>query len=237
MKKLLLALFILLTACNPAEPTLGTEVSASPTDFVLPQVTQTAAPSATPVVVTPTPTAVPTIETETYVIQPGDTLTSIAEKFGMTPEDLAGINNIPDWNVIYAGQTIVLKGTVEIPQPTITDGKQIIVKLSIQRIFVYENGQLLKTFLVSTGITYYPTRVGEFRIWEKLPETRMTGPGYDLPHVKWTMYFDESRGFHAKYWNDIYGRPSSHGCVNMTEEDAKWLYDWAPMGTDVLVIP
>jgi len=65
----------------------------------------------------------------------------------------------------------------------------------------------------------------------------MVGPGYDLPHVPWVMYFDEGRGFHGKDWNQIYGRPSSHGCVNMTVEDAKWLFGWGEVETDVLVIP
>ena len=40
---------------------------------------------------------------------------------------------------------------------------------------------------------------------------------------------------HGTYWHNNFGHPMSHGCVNMTNEDAKWLYEWAPRGTLVLV--
>jgi lipoprotein-anchoring transpeptidase ErfK/SrfK len=49
------------------------------------------------------------------------------------------------------------------------------------------------------------------------------------------MYFYYDYGFHTKYWNDAWGVPSSHGCVNMKEEEAKMLYDWADYGTRVVV--
>ena len=65
----------------------------------------------------------------------------------------------------------------------------------------------------------------------------MTGPGYDLPDVPWTMYFYQDYGIHGTYWHHNFGHPMSHGCVNMQTDDAKWLYDWAPLGTSVLILP
>lgn len=236
MKKFIFVLFVALIACTPVKPV--PTVAATPTE-AKPTATATVLPTSTqlPPTPLPTPTEIPVIHVSTYVVQPGDTLTDIATRFGVTPEYLAGINSIADPNYIYAGQVLKLEGSIEIPPPTIFVGKQIIVKLSAQMVFVYENGVLLRTFIVSTGMTHYETRLGEYQIWIKLPEDHMTGPGYDLPHVPWVMYFDEGRGFHGKTWNHIYGRPSSHGCVNMTVDDSKWLYDWAEVGTDVLVIP
>ncbi len=240
MKKLVIVLFLIAVACSPKPE--ATPAAMAETRFVLSKVTETFAPTPTPVVLTPTPTPsamptpIPTITIESYVVQPGDTLTDIAARFGLNVNHLAGINNIPDQDRIFVGQVLKLTGVVEVPTPE-DAGKQIIVKLSVQTVFVYENDVLVKTFLVSTGMKDYPTRVGDYKIWIKLPSTRMTGPGYDLSDVLWTMYFDEGRGFHGKYWNNIYGRPSSHGCVNMTNDDAKWLYDWAYVGTHVSVIP
>ena len=51
--------------------------------------------------------------------------------------------------------------------------------------------------------------------------------GFDLPGVPWVSYFTE-RGvaFHGTYWHNDYGRPRSHGCVNLTPAAAKWIYRW-----------
>ncbi|MCB0137619.1 MAG: L,D-transpeptidase, partial [Caldilineaceae bacterium] len=43
----------------------------------------------------------------------------------------------------------------------------------------------------------------------------------------WVQYFYEDYGFHGTYWHSNFGQPMSHGCVNMTNADAKWLYEWA----------
>ena len=82
-----------------------------------------------------------------------------------------------------------------------------------------------------------PTVMGEYRIQTKLESARMTGPGYDLPDVPWIMYFYQGYSFHGTYWHNNFGTPMSHGCINMKTEDAKWLYDWAPLGTKIVIYP
>lgn len=211
--------------------TLTTSPSAQPTMTSTPTITITFTPT-----LTATPTATATPQDLYYVVKAGDTLTGIAAKYGLNVTYLAGINKIPDMNLIYVGQILRLTGVLLPPEPTITVGKQIIVQLSVQKVFVYEDGELINTFIVSTGVTAYPTRLGEYKIYEKVELTRMKGPGYDYPNVPWAMYFDERRSFHGTYWHNNFGRPMSHGCVNMQTPDAKWLYDWAEMGTSVLVI-
>ena len=50
---------------------------------------------------------------------------------------------------------------------------------------------------------------------------------YELPGVPWTCFFTEKgHAFHGTYWHDNFGSPMSHGCINMRNEDAKWLYRW-----------
>jgi hypothetical protein len=51
---------------------------------------------------------------------------------------------------------------------------------------------------------------------------------YELPGVPWVSYFETNKGiaFHGSYWHDDFGRPRSHGCVNMRIADALWLYRW-----------
>jgi lipoprotein-anchoring transpeptidase ErfK/SrfK len=58
---------------------------------------------------------------------------------------------------------------------------------------------------------------------------------YYLEDVPWTMYFDEARALHGAYWHNGYGYPRSHGCVNLSPGDARWLYEWAELGDWVYV--
>jgi lipoprotein-anchoring transpeptidase ErfK/SrfK len=113
------------------------------------------------------------------------------------------------------------------------DGRWIDVDLSQQQIHAYEGDTLVNTFVVSTGLPDTPTVTGEYRIYVKVPLQDMSGPGYYLTDVPWVMFFYEDYGFHGTYWHNNFGAPMSRGCVNLTVEDAAWLYDWASVGTPV----
>ena len=116
--------------------------------------------------------------------------------------------------------------------PTTTE-KWIDVDLSEQRVVAYEGTKPRRAFTVSTGLPGTQTRVGEFRIWVKTRIQDMDGGSkeddtyYYLPDVEWVQYFDGEIGFHGTYWHDNFGQPMSRGCVNMTNADAQWLFEWA----------
>jgi lipoprotein-anchoring transpeptidase ErfK/SrfK len=120
------------------------------------------------------------------------------------------------------------------PQP-MDDARWIDVNLSQQQIYVYERNVLVNTFIVSTGLPDTPTVTGEYRIYIKVPIQDMSGPGYYLPDVPWVMYFYDEYGFHGTYWHNNFGTPMSRGCVNLTVDDAAWLYAWASVGTRVSI--
>ncbi|PIZ24514.1 hypothetical protein COY48_02540 [Candidatus Collierbacteria bacterium CG_4_10_14_0_8_um_filter_43_86] len=189
----------------------------------------------TPEPITPQVPSVP----QFYTVQTGQTLGLIAAMFGLNVEDLALANHITDINLIYTGQQLYIGSVfIIVPEPSISDGKQIIVVLSTQRVYAFEDGVLAHTeFVVATGKASTPTVTGNYEIYIKLESTRMTGPGYDISNVPWTMYFHQGYGFHGAPWNNNLGHPASHGCVNMSVEDAKWLFDWAEVGTPVLILP
>lgn len=111
------------------------------------------------------------------------------------------------------------------------EDKWIRVDLSEQIVVAYENEKPIRAFIVSTGLPGTPTVTGTFRIRMKVEEQSMVGGEgsmyYNLPGVKWVQYFHEDYGFHGTYWHSNFGQPMSHGCVNMTDTDAKWLFDWA----------
>lgn len=117
--------------------------------------------------------------------------------------------------------------------------KKIYIDLTTQRLYAFEDKNLVYDFPVSTG-KWGATPTGTFHIWVKLRYTRMTGGNpaigtyYNLPNVPYTMFFynneiPKSRGYgvHGTYWHNNFGHPMSHGCVNMKTEDVEQLYAWA----------
>ena len=81
---------------------------------------------------------------------------------------------------------------------------------------------LVRSTLVSTGLS---------RTYVKYVSTLMSGPGYYLPNVPYTMYFYQGYGLHGTYWHSNFGRPMSHGCINLPTPEARWLFNWASVGT------
>lgn len=101
-RQCVLLLALLLVACRP-----GT---------VAPAATPTSPPpTATPTAVLAPPTPTPVV----YVVQPGDSLSVIADRFGMSVEELAQANDIADPNLIQVGQKLVIPGPTPIPAATV----------------------------------------------------------------------------------------------------------------------
>lgn len=108
------------------------------------------------------------------------------------------------------------------------------VNLSTQTLCLFHSGGT-NCFLVSTGMPWTPTPAGTFSIWIKLTSTTMSGPGYYLPGVPYTMYFYKGYGIHGTYWHNNFGHPMSHGCVNMRTPEAQFVFDRVSVGTRVVV--
>jgi len=121
------------------------------------------------------------------------------------------------------------------PDSVKNNERWIDVDLSKQRLFAYKGDELVEKFLVSTGISKYPTVKGVFKVYMKYRYADMRGPGYHLEDVPYVMYFSGDFGFHGTYWHNNFGNPMSHGCVNLKTEDAKWLYNWVKVGTVVRI--
>lgn len=121
--------------------------------------------------------------------------------------------------------------------------KRIIVDRSEQMLYAYDGMTLFMRELISTGLDLTPTPRGMFTVYRKTPSRYMQGPlpgisdqYYDLPGVPWNLYFTLQGGvIHGAYWHDNFGQPWSHGCVNLPPGKAKELYQWADVGTSVLV--
>lgn len=230
-------LALVVYACNlpGSTPTQGAILPSATSSIIIQQNTPVYAPTATPIVYTPTPTVGPVF----YTVLPGDTLLDIATRFDIDPDGLARANHLSDQNYIQAGQQLLIAtAPITVPEATVLSGKQIIVVISSQRAYAFENEALAHPeFIVATGVANFPTVTGTYQIERKYEKTDMSGPGYYISDVPWTMYFYQGYGLHGAPWNNNLGKPGSHGCVNMSVEEAKWLYDWTPLGTSVLVLP
>jgi len=184
------------------------------------------------------PLAQPTI---IAIVEPGQELALIARQYGVTVEDILTLNNITNPDLIYPGQSLVIPGTgVYVPSnpppPPTNIGKAIVVSTGDQRIYAYENGVLVRTHLTSTGLPATPTLLGDYAVYVKYRATDMSGPDYFLPQVPFTMYFYQGYGIHGTYWHNSFGRPMSHGCVNLPTPEAEWFFNFAEVGTPVRVI-
>ena len=111
----------------------------------------------------------------------------------------------------------------------------ISIDLSEQRLIAWEGNKAVYAVIVSTGKQSTPTRKGIFKVQTKYPITRMTGADYDVPDVPYTMYYDGGMAIHGAYWHNLFGTPVSHGCTNVAVDHAKWLFNWASVGTPVVV--
>lgn len=131
--------------------------------------------------------------------------------------------------------------------------KRIRVYLDTQRAEAVENGQVVKTFRISSGKPATPTVTGSFYIYARFPSKTMRSrakPGekghYVVEDVPYAQYFHADYAFHGAFWHNGFGHPASHGCVNLSTrkknrrwpnaaEDAGWLYQWASLGVPVTV--
>lgn len=128
------------------------------------------------------------------------------------------------------------------PPEGVDNGRWIEINLYQQTMSVYEDYRLVFATLIASGVDPYFTRPGLFQVYEKKPAETMSGAFaadlsdyYYLEAVPWTMYFDEARAIHGAYWRAWLGYPQSHGCVNMSVADSRWVYDWAKEGDWVYV--
>jgi hypothetical protein len=121
--------------------------------------------------------------------------------------------------------------------------KHIEVNLDQQLLTAFEGTVIVFQTKISSGLKSLgrgtngvPTDTprGRFNLQSKLPskhmgQGRLTDDLSDpiLLGVPWTAFFYETGvAFHGTYWHDNFGSPMSHGCINMRNDEAKWLFRW-----------
>lgn len=144
-----------------------------------------------------------------------------------------------------------------VPPAPLSPGKVILVSLSRQWLYAYSDGAPAFNNAVETGRPELPTPTGVFSVLEKVRNITFTSPWppgspyyYEPTHINYALMFKAGGYFlHDAWWHVKFGPGSnvphqlpngnwetgSHGCVGMPIPDAQRLYDWAPIGTPVLI--
>jgi len=170
-----------------------------------------------------------------YTVRQGDTLSSIAARFGTTVEAIANANGLADPFLIYVGQSLVIPTSIQ-------GSKRIEIDVSAQHLTAWQGDSIVYSFVVSSGL-WDTTRCGHFRILDKIPMVYSRSWDLWMPFWMGIYRVDSSEnGIHAlpiingkELWRGYLGRPISYGCIVLDTLNAETLYHWVDIGTPVVI--
>lgn len=180
--------------------------------------------------------------TRTHTVAAGETLSSIAAAYGVSANELSRLNALADADTLQPGQALAIPAPGVGPAAA-TGDKRIEIDVSEQRMYVWQGETLVWNFVVSTGLPGYPTRRGTFEVQSRIPNAWSTAWQLWMPNwlgIYWAG--GSENGIHAlpivngqRLWGGYLGSPISYGCVVLGTEDAELLYEWADIGTPVVI--
>jgi LysM repeat protein len=178
-----------------------------------------------------------------YVVQRGDTLISISMQVG-----------IPYWKIQAANPGLARQGIsvgreltipprdAMLPLPVVMN-KRIVISISQQHMWIYQDGELLRDHVVSTGMSSSPTMPGIFQVQERYINAYASRWDLWMPHFLGIYRATPGllNGIHGlpllssgvRLWGSVLGRPASYGCIILDLNAAEQLYEWAENGVVV----
>lgn len=189
----------------------------------------------------------------THIVAQGETLFRIALRYGLTTSELAAANGIADPRSIYVGQVLRIPGVRQSPgvapapgAPVTRGTKKIVVSISQQQLWAYDGDQVVYSFIASTGLATSPTKPGTYQVLDKILNAYASRWNLQMPYWLGIYYVGRiENGIHAlpilssgqRLWSGYLGRPVSFGCIVLDTVAARQLYQWADIGTRVVVQP
>ncbi len=152
---------------------------------------------------------------------------------------LVGLLNRRLINQTQVGDTLIIPTRFDLdfcayaPFPRVYAGaadydKLFIIDKSVQAWAAYESGRLARWGIVNTGAKESPTPNGRFNFnWKTEYRVSSLSPPGERWEMYWVFNFHLARGIHIHQYPMPTGGPTSHGCVRLVEDDAKWIYFWA----------
>jgi LysM repeat protein len=213
---------------------------------------QVGTPSATATpAATAEPTAVPLPTQKLHVVQPGETLSQIARKYGVTVDAIVAANGLGSADVIGVGVRLLIPGVgdtgsggsaLSAIKPT-----KFVASISQQRCWLYNGETVIARWVCSTGRRGSPSVPGTYKVQSKLPKAY--GSTWNIWMPFWLGIYwagASENGIHGlpwdaktgvQIWSGNVGKPITFGCIMLDNVNAKMLYDMAWIGMPVVVLP
>jgi lipoprotein-anchoring transpeptidase ErfK/SrfK len=165
---------------------------------------------------------------------------------------------MPFWMIIQAnpgldadhlvvGSSLIIPSKDELLPLPVVANKRILISIKKQRLWAYQDGNLLSEHIISTGIDRSPTQPGIFQVQTHEKNAYASVWDLHMPHFlgiyeAWPGFMNGIHGLPTlsngqRLWANILGRPASYGCIILNLDDAKWLYEWAETGVVVEITP
>jgi hypothetical protein len=179
----------------------------------------------------------------TYVVERPQTVVSLGARLGMPFWKLVEANPQLAGRDPYVGETLTLPpkdGNLMLP---VVMNKRIVISISEQHMWVYQDGELIADHVVSTGIAKSPTMAGIFQVQSHFEDAYASTWDLWMPHF--LGIYEAVPGFEngihglpmlsngVRLWGSVLGQPASYGCIILTLEAAEELYNWAEDGVVV----
>ena len=185
-----------------------------------------------------------------YTVQPGDTVSTLAERFDSTRQAILDYNNLPDEKTVYLGLELRIPfGPPTLPvdlPPAPASGTKFMVSLSRQQCWVFEGTRVAHTWPCSTGYGEWKTRTGTFAVQSKFDMAKSQAYQLDMPF--WLGIYNVGtyeNGIHGlpirwstgkKIWTHLIGEPATYGCAMLDDDNAAELYKRAYIGMPVYIV-
>jgi len=187
----------------------------------------------------------PAPATTRYTVRQGDTLGSIASRFGSSASAIAQANGLANPNLIYPGMTLTIPGAkAGVSAPTGRPTK-FVASISRQRCWVYSGQTVMYEWPCSTGRRASPSKVGTFKVQSKMAKAYGSAWSIWMPYWLGIYWAGSSEnGIHgmpwnartgAKTWPGLVGTPITYGCIMLNDQHAKLLWDMAYIGMPVVI--
>jgi LysM repeat protein len=185
-----------------------------------------------------------------YTVQPGDTLSELAQQFDSTLLALLDYNGLPNAETVYRGLELrVPFGPPPLPvrlPPSPTSGTSFMVSLSRQECWVFQGNYVRNAWKCSTGYGEYLTRTGNFAVQSKFENAQSNAYRLDMPYWLGIYYVGHyENGIHGlpvswatgkKIWTELIGQPATFGCAMLDDDDAAELFRLAYIGMPVYIV-
>jgi LysM repeat protein len=180
-----------------------------------------------------------------HMVQWGETLSKIAQRYGLSQAALMQANGIANPDRVYAGQSLIIPAKGETAPAEPSGGSRFVVSISQQHCWVYRGQTVLYSWPCSTGRAGAPTKPGTFQVQSKMGRAYGAAWNFWMPYwlgIYWAG--STENGIHglpysaasgAKVWASSVGTPVTYGCVLLSDDAAKTLYDLAYIGMPVTI--